>query len=140
MSDLYNVLCVFSFGDTKEKVDKLLYALEEISAEQSCKEIIPSNILDIPDIPESVLTPRDAFNSLTIAVPLDDSIGLISAEFLMAYPPGIPILCPGEIITQEIVDYVKALKLANLYVQGTQDPEVNFIKIVSDLQITNESI
>lgn len=140
MSDLYNVLCVFSFGDTKEKVDKLLYALEEISAEQSCKEIIPSNTLDIPNIPESVLNPRDAFNSLTIAVPLDDSIGLISAEFLMAYPPGIPILCPGEIITQEIVDYVKALKLANLYVQGTQDPEVNFIKIVSDLQITNESI
>jgi lysine decarboxylase len=137
MSDLYNVLCVFSFGDTKESVNKLLSALEEISAEQSCKEIVVSEVLGIPNIPESVLTPRDAFNSLTISIPIEDSIGLISAEFLMAYPPGIPILCPGEIITLEIVDYVKALKAANLYVQGTADPEVNNIKIVSDLQIFN---
>jgi lysine decarboxylase len=140
MSDLYNVLCVFSFGDTKETVDKLLSALEEISAEECCKIIKKSEVLDIPSIPESVLTPRDAFNSLTISIPLEDSIGLISAEFLMAYPPGIPILCPGEIVTQEIVDYVKALKAAKLYVQGTEDPEVNRIKIVSDLQIMNSSI
>ncbi|MGE5631001.1 MAG: aminotransferase class I/II-fold pyridoxal phosphate-dependent enzyme [Caulobacteraceae bacterium] len=137
LSDLYNILCVFSFGDTKRTVDALIDALTEISAEQSCKEIAKSEVLGIPNIPESVLTPRDAFNSLTISVPIEDSIGLISAEFLMAYPPGIPVLCPGEIITQEIVDYVKALKAANLYVQGTQDPEVNNIKIVSDLQILN---
>jgi len=140
LSDLYNILCVFSFGDTKEKVDKLINALEEISAEQSCKEIVKSEVLGIPNIPESVLTPRDAFNSMTIPIPLEDSVGLISAEFLMAYPPGIPILCPGEIITQEIVDYVRALKAAKLYVQGTEDPEVNRIKIVSDLQIMNVNI
>ncbi len=137
MSDLYNVLCVFSLGDTREKVDALLHALEEISAEMCCKLIKKTEILDVPSIPESVLTPRDAFNSMTIAVPIEDSIGLISAEFLMAYPPGIPILCPGEIITSEIVNYVKALKEANLYVQGTEDPEVAKIKIVSDLQIMN---
>jgi arginine/lysine/ornithine decarboxylase len=101
---------------------------------------VKSKVLEIPDIPESVLTPRDAFNSLTISIPIEDSIGLISAEFLMAYPPGIPILCPGEIITLEIVEYVKALKAANLYVQGTEDPEVNNIKIVSDLQITNVNL
>ncbi len=140
LSDLYNILCVFSFGDTKERVDKLIHALEEISAEQSCKETVSSKAPGIPDIPESALTPRDAFNSLTISIPIDDSIGLISAEFMMAYPPGIPILCPGEIITQEIVDYVKALKAANLYVQGTEDPEVNNIKIVSDLQILNTNL
>lgn len=137
MSDLYNVLCVFSFGDTKEKIDALLQALEEISSEQCCKLIKKTEILDVPNIPESVLTPRDAFNSMTIAVPIEDSVGLISAEFLMAYPPGIPILCPGEIVTTEIVHYVRALKEANLYVQGTEDPEVNRIKIVSDLQIMN---
>lgn len=140
MSDLYNCLCVFSFGDTRETVDRLISALEEISAEQSCKEFIKSEVLGIPSIPESVLTPRDAFNSLTISIPVNDSVGLISAEFLMAYPPGIPILCPGEIITQEIVDYVNALKAAKLYVQGTEDPEVNRIKIVSDLQIMNTGL
>lgn len=55
---------------------------------------------------------------------------MISGEFLMAYPPGIPVLCPGEIITKEIVDYVENLKNAGLYVQGTEDPKVEYIKVV----------
>jgi len=135
MSDLYNVLCVFSLGDTKESVDKLINALKEISDVQCCSIRRKIEILDIPNIPEQMLTPRDAFNSLTVSIPLADSMGQISAEFLMAYPPGIPILCPGEMITKEIIDYVKALKKANLYVQGTEDPEVNYIRVVSDLSI-----
>lgn len=136
MSDLYNILCVFSLGDTKEKIDILINALEEISNEECCKiDKKKINIIEMPEIPQSVLTPRDAFNSKTVSIPLKDSLGQISAEFLMAYPPGIPILCPGEIITKEIVDYVQELKNANLYVQGTEDPEVNNIKVVSELLI-----
>jgi len=135
MSDLYNVLCVFSLGDTKENVDALINALEEISHGESCNSGKKINIVEMPDIPQSVLTPRDAFNSKTVSIPLKDSLGQISAEFLMAYPPGIPILCPGEIITKAIVDYVEELKNANLYVQGTEDPEVKNIKVVSELFI-----
>jgi len=135
MSDLYNILCVFSLGDTRESVDALIRALEEISAEECCKLGKKIKIVDMPSIPQSVLSPRDAFNSKTVSIPLVDSLGQISAEFLMAYPPGIPILCPGEIITKEIVDYVQELKNANLYVQGTEDPEVNSIKVVSELLI-----
>ena len=135
MSDLYNVLCVFSLGDTKENINKLINALKEISDVQCCSLRRKIEIIDVPDIPEQVLTPRDAFNSMTVLVPLSDSMGQISAEFLMAYPPGIPILCPGEMITKDIIDYVKALKEANLYVQGTEDPDVNNIKVVSDLNI-----
>lgn len=135
MSDLYNVLCVFSLGDTKKNVDALINALEEISHGESCNLGKKINIVEMPAIPQSVLTPRDAFNSKTVSIPLKDSLGQISAEFLMAYPPGIPILCPGEIITKDIVDYVEELKNANLYVQGTEDPEVKNIKVVSELFI-----
>ncbi len=135
MSDLYNILCVFSIGDTKESVDALINALDEISNDECCKLGKKINIIDMPNIPQSVLTPRDAFNSTTVSIPLADSLGQISAEFLMAYPPGIPILCPGEIITKEIVDYVQELKNAKLYVQGTEDPEVNNIKVVSELHL-----
>ncbi len=137
MSDLYNILCVFSFGDTKEKVDSLINALEEISRNQDYEAARSIQIINMPHIPESVLTPREAFNSKAVSMPLVDSLGQISAEFLMAYPPGIPILCPGEIITKEIVTYVQELKNANLYVQGTEDPEVVNIKVVSDLQLQN---
>src|SRR5690606_28551590 len=61
MSDLYNVLCVFSLGDTKETIDKLIYALKEISDVQCCSLRRKIEILDVPNIPEQMLTPRDAF-------------------------------------------------------------------------------
>ncbi|EIA24643.1 Arginine decarboxylase, partial [Candidatus Arthromitus sp. SFB-1] len=46
------------------------------------------------------------------------------------YPPGIPVLCPGEIITQEIVDYIEYIKSIGLFVQGTEDPKIENIKII----------
>ncbi|MBU5485483.1 aminotransferase class I/II-fold pyridoxal phosphate-dependent enzyme [Clostridium sp. MSJ-11] len=130
LSDLYNVLAVGSFGDTMESIDKLLSALKEISKDFYGKGNKKSNFIDIPSIPEQRQIPREAFNSEKICIPIKESVGKISGEFLMAYPPGIPILCPGEIITQEIIDYVERLKITGLYVQGTEDPEVNFIKVV----------
>ncbi|WP_163194440.1 aminotransferase class I/II-fold pyridoxal phosphate-dependent enzyme [Clostridium thermarum] len=131
MSDLYNVLAVGSFGDTKENIDKLINALREISSKYAGKqEIIKQDFIDIPDIPPASLNPRQAFNSKKAPVVLKDSIGAIGGEFLMAYPPGIPVLCPGEIITEEIVEYIQRLKAAGLYVQGTEDPLVENIKVV----------
>ncbi len=130
LSDLYNVLAVGSFGDTKANLDSLINALKEISQEYSQKRNIKPDFLDIPPIPESAIIPREAFNSKKAPIPLKESVGMISGEFLLAYPPGIPVLCPGEIITQEIIDYVYELKAAGLYVQGTEDPSVESIKIV----------
>lgn len=132
LSDLYNVLAVGSFGDTKENLDALISALKDISAEYFGKGHKQSDFIDMPAIPELVQIPRDAFYSEKIAVELKQSIGMISGEFLMAYPPGIPILCPGERITKEIVDYVQKLKEVGLYVQGTEDPKVEHIKIVEE--------
>lgn len=130
LSDLYNVLAVGSFGDTEESIERLLQALREISMEYSGRNSIKSDFIDIPPIPQSVQRPRDAFNSEKTSILLKNSIGMISGEFLLAYPPGIPVLCPGEIITKEIVDYIEKLKNAGLYVQGTEDPEVEYIKVI----------
>ncbi|SHE83288.1 aminotransferase class I/II-fold pyridoxal phosphate-dependent enzyme [Clostridium fallax] len=131
LSDLYNVLAVGSFGDTKESIEALLSALREISKEYISKGKVKPDFLDIPNIPSRALTPREAFNGNKISVKLEDSIGKISGEFLLAYPPGIPVLCPGEIITEEIIKYINNLKEVGLYVQGTEDPKVENIKILS---------
>ena len=56
MSDLYNVLCVFSLGDSKEHVDNLLNALEEISNQQCCSVRRKIDIIDVPEIPEQILS------------------------------------------------------------------------------------
>ena len=131
LSDFYNVLAVGSFGDTKEGMDKLLNALREISDEYYGKREPIQDFLDIPNIPKKILNPREAFYSNKVSIALKESIGKISGEFLLAYPPGIPVLCPGEEITKEVIEYVNDLKRANLYVQGTEDTNVEHIKIVS---------
>lgn len=130
LADFYNVLAVGSFGDTKFGMDKLITALKEISIKYYGKADSKPDFIDIPSIPEQVLTPNQAFNSKKTDILLKESVGEISGEFLMAYPPGIPILCPGERITKEIIDYVEDLKRAKLFVQGTEDHAVNYIRIV----------
>lgn len=131
LSDLYNVLAVGSFGDTKEHIDALIKALKEISLKYiSNSKNKKSSFIDIPDTPKQILSPREAFYGSKESILIESSVGKTSGEFLMAYPPGIPVLCPGEMITQEIVAYVKDLKSAGLYVQGTEDPKVNYIKVL----------
>ena len=131
LSDFYNVLAVGSFGDTKEGMDRLLTALKEISKEYYGVNKPIADFLDIPPIPTKIINPREAFYADKKSVPLSESLGKISGEFLLAYPPGIPLLCPGEIITSHIIDYVNDLKKANLYVQGTEEPTVENIKILN---------
>lgn len=132
LSDLYNVLIVGSFGDTPEGMERLLKALNEISNDYYGKGTPKADFIDIPAIPEQIQIPNEAFNSVRTPVRIKDSIGMISGEFLMAYPPGIPILCPGEKITREIIEYVQTLKDTGLYVQGTEDPEVEYINVVKE--------
>ncbi len=132
LSDLYNVLIVGSFGDTEDGMERLLRALREISDDYYGKGTAKADFIDIPSIPEQIQIPNEAFNSVKTSVRIKNSVGMISGEFLMAYPPGIPVLCPGEKITQEIVDYVQQLKDTGLYVQGTEDPEVEYINVVKD--------
>lgn len=131
LADFYNVLAVGSFGDTKENMDKLINALKEISNKYYGKKEALTAFFDIPKIPKKALEPRDAFYAQNKKVPLKESLGEISCEFLLAYPPGIPLLCPGEIITEDILNYVKDLKRANLYVQGTEDSTLTYIKVVN---------
>lgn len=135
LSDLYNVLAVGSFGDTEESLNSLIDALKEISKEHSEKDSIKPDFLDIPDIPDMKVNPRAAFNSKKETLLLEDAVGRISAEFLMAYPPGIPVLCPGEVVTLEVVHYVKDLKRAGLYVQGTEDPNVENINVLREIRV-----
>lgn len=130
LSDFYNVLAVGSFGDTEAGMDKLLSALKEISNEYYGKKKPIEDFLDIPSIPKKILNPREAFYADKISIPLSESLGKVSGEFILAYPPGIPILCPGEEISKDIINYIEDLKRANLYVQGTEDPTVSNIKIL----------
>lgn len=81
--------------------------------------------------PEVKMTIAQAMNSGKHDILIRDSVNQISGEFLYVYPPGIPILAPGELITKEIISYVQELKETKLSLQGLEDEEVEFIKVVT---------
>lgn len=130
LSDLYNVIFIITVGDSKDTVNTLISVLKEIAAGSHMDKVV-RYLPPLPAIPEQVISPREAFYQETKVVPIDESVGEISAEGIMAYPPGIPLICPGERITQDIIDYVRILKQENADLQGPEDLTVNTIKVLS---------
>lgn len=128
MSDLYNILAIVSLGDRQEDLDALINALKDISNKSEIKE--RKRITAIPESPKMIVTPRDAFYSVKKNVKLEESEGEISGEMVMAYPPGIPVLCMGEKISKDIIDYIKILKEEKCHLQGTSDSNVNYIRVL----------
>ena len=88
--------------------------------------------IQIPEIPALAMTPRDAFYAQTESIPLSDAEGYICAEFIMVYPPGIPIFIPGEIISQSNIDFIKTNIEAGLPVQGPEDDTLQNIRVIKE--------
>jgi arginine decarboxylase len=130
LSDLFNILCIVSWGDTEEDIDRLVEALREIS--NTYKDRIGKRTVSVtaPSMPILRMSPREAFYAKTEVVALQESVGRTIAEMIMVYPPGIPILLPGEIVTQDNIDYIEENLRAGLPVQGPDDPEIRFVKVV----------
>lgn len=133
LSDLYNILCIITPGDTEKEANILIQALQHMSRqfEEYARETTIEHVL-LPDIPLLALTPRDAFYADTEVVPFEDSIGRIIAEFVMVYPPGIPIFIPGEIITEDNLIYIQKNIEAGLPVQGPEDPELKTLRVIKE--------
>ena len=128
--DIGNVLAIISVGDRELEIERLLGALSEIQRRFSRD---PMNMLDHEYIdPQVAMTPQQAFHAKKISVPIRESLGRISAELVMAYPPGIPILAPGERLTSEIIDYIRYAKEKGCVMTGTKDMEMNNIETVEE--------
>ncbi|MDI3480627.1 MAG: arginine decarboxylase [Tepidanaerobacteraceae bacterium] len=134
LSDLYNVLAVGAIGDNEDSINALVTAVKDIAARYNRKNVIKITT-DLPENQQLVVSPRFAFYSEKRDVRLEDAEGEISAEMLMAYPPGIPIICPGERITREVIEYARALKSEGCHLQGTEDPEAEIIKVLAEKDV-----
>ncbi|MFB5085703.1 aminotransferase class I/II-fold pyridoxal phosphate-dependent enzyme [Psychrobacillus sp. PGGUH221] len=134
LSDLYNILCLFTIGDTKKEANILVNALTRMVAAFESEAVIVEPSVSLPDIPGLAMSPRDAFYAKTESIPLVKASGRISAEFVMVYPPGIPIFIPGEIITQGNIDYIQMNIEAGLPVQGPEDDTLEMIHVIREQQ------
>ncbi len=79
---------------------------------------------------EAELTPRDAVFAPARRLPLARSCGEIAAEMLTPYPPGIPVLAPGERITRPIVEYLRAGVAGGMHITGASDPSLATVRVV----------
>lgn len=107
LAESHVVLCVLTIGNTKQHLDKLVDAFTKLSKETyKMKDKLPKIEFSY-HYPEAYARPRDAYHAPKLIVELDDAVSEVAAEQVMIYPPGIPILIPGEIITQEAIDVIK---------------------------------
>jgi len=133
LSDLYNILCIITPSDTKDDLQILIYALEELVEQYKEQKDERKKIeMQLPEIPALAVTPRDAFYAATEAVPIEQAVGRTIAEFVMVYPPGIPIFIPGEIISEENIRYAIRNKEAGLPVQGPEDAELKTLRVIKE--------
>lgn len=132
LSDLYNILCIVTPGDSIVEAELLINALQELATKRNKDANLADPKVLLPEIPVLALTPRDAFYAETELVPFDDSAGRIVAEFIMIYPPGIPIFIPGEIVTKENLIYIKENIEAGLPVQGPENFDARMLRVIKE--------
>lgn len=128
LSDIYNVLPYISLGDSKKSVGALINAFKDLVMKYPKREMHKRTI--IPQTPKMIVAPREAYYSSKKTIALEKAEGEIAGEMIMAYPPGIPVVCMGEKITQEVIAYIQLLKAEDCELQGTADPYVNYIRVL----------
>jgi arginine decarboxylase len=142
LADLFNCLALYTIGTTREAADRLVYGVRELAREDRPIDVFsPSGVLErrlrtgtyaLPKIPPIRMLPRDAFLAPSELVRFKSSAGRICAEVITPYPPGIPVLSPGEEITEEIVAYLDLELRAGVRMQGPYDAELKRIRVVKE--------
>lgn len=126
--DVGNILAYISVGDTKRNIERLVSSLSEIRRRYKKDK---TGMMRYEYInPEVVVAPQEAFYAEKEAIPIENSKGRICSEFVMCYPPGIPILAPGEQITKDILDYIAYVKDKGCLLTGPQDMEIKYLNVL----------
>lgn len=128
--DIGNILAIISAGDRNLEIERLISALSEI---KRLHQKDKAGLFDHEYItPHIIMGPQQAFYSKKISMPIAKSEGRVCGEFVMCYPPGIPILAPGELITKDVINYIMYAKEKGCFMTGTQDMKIENICVVED--------
>ena len=127
--DIGNILAYLSMGDRPQELERLVSALAEIRRryQRDSAGLLSQEYI----APEVVISPQDAFYAEKVSLPLEECVGHVCSEFVMCYPPGIPILAPGERITREILEHIQYAKEKGCSMTGPEDPEIRRINVLT---------
>ncbi|MGE5391558.1 MAG: arginine decarboxylase, partial [Deltaproteobacteria bacterium] len=133
---IVNLLVIVSAANSETDLARLVQGLKEIADQKMPPDSLSDHLFRIKDhmcAPETKMmcTPREAFFRPCEPVLLHASSGRVAAETVACYPPGIPVLCPGEEITDEIIDFLRLGLELGIHFQGQQDPELRNIRVLA---------
>jgi len=132
MPTLSQLVFAISIGNTELDIEKLVQALSKIQDHLPASANKGTRIPDPYTLqPIIKLSPREAFFAKTDRVAFSQSIGRICTEMLCPYPPGIPVICPGELITSEIVEFLSLILQAGGEINGCSDRSLETIRVIS---------
>lgn len=126
--DLGNILAYISIGDRLRDIERLVGALAEVKRRfgKSKAGLMTQEYIE----PELAVSPQAAFYADKESLPIEETEGRICSEFVMCYPPGIPILAPGERITRRILDYISYAKEKGCSMTGPEDAAIERLNVL----------
>jgi len=130
LGDIANVLAYISIGDRERDMERLIGALEEIKRKYSRDNtgMFAQEYIE----PKVAVSPQNAFYAEKESLPLMETEGRICSEFVMCYPPGIPILAPGEEITAGILEYITYAKEKGCSMTGPEDAGIERLNVLKE--------
>jgi arginine decarboxylase len=127
------IVLVLGIDELPRELDRFVHDLTSIASRMERRADIQEVTLGVGTFEtEVVLPPREAFLGSAEVVPVDTAVGRVSAEAIAGYPPGIPVLLPGERITAEVIEYLRSLKAVGARLHGAGDPEFATINVLRD--------
>jgi arginine/lysine/ornithine decarboxylase len=126
--DIGNMLAYISIGDRKRDVERLVSALAEVRRRFSREKtgMFSQEYIE----PKVITTPQKAFYAEKESLLRNESLGRVCSEFVMCYPPGIPVLAPGEEITAEVLEYIDYAKAKGCSMTGPEDPTIETLNVL----------
>lgn len=132
-SDLRRIIFSITTGDNDDDAEVLIASLRALARVASGLPA-PQNLSALwpRESPPLVRTPRQGFGKNTVTVPTKQAPGATAAEMIVPYPPGVPLLVPGELVTEDVLDTLEQLLAAGCHVVGMADPTGASIRCLSD--------
>ena len=131
LGDIANVLAYVSIGGREREIERLISALAEIKRKYSKDNsgMFTQEYIE----PKVEVSPQAAFYAEKESLPLEKTQGRICSEFVMCYPPGIPILAPGEEITPEIIQYIQYAREKGCSMTGPEDASIKRLNVLKEV-------
>ena len=135
MADARNVLFLLSYADGAQETERLYAALRTMA--ETCAPLCTSRgageaaLCTLPPLPATALTPREAYFARTEHVSVTHAMGRTAAETIVFYPPGIPVLAPGDVIDAATLRYLQTMRAIGARVVGSADASLDTVTVIA---------